>query len=62
MPAPPASSPLKPTKKVASGGVAASLTIIVVYVAGLLGLDVPAEVASAFTTLVGFGVAWKTGE
>lgn len=39
--------------KVKAGGVAGAVTILVVYVAGLAGLDVPAEVASAFTVVVG---------
>lgn len=34
------------------GGVAGSLTVILVWVVGMAGLDVPPEVASAFTTLV----------
>lgn len=38
--------------KVAAGGLAGGITIILVWVAGLAGLDVPPEVASAFTVLV----------
>lgn len=60
MPAPKARVSLAPVPKVANGGLAASLTVLMVYIVGLLGLDVPPEVASAFTTLVGFGVAWQT--
>lgn len=47
-----------PTQKVAAAGVAGSVTVIVVWIAGLLGLDVPPEVASAFTTVVAFGAGY----
>ena len=36
----------------AAGLVAGALTVIAVWIAGIAGLEVPAEVASAFTTLV----------
>lgn len=52
MPAPASRTSRAPVAKVAAAGVAGSVTVIVVYIAGLLGLDVPAEVASAFTVLV----------
>lgn len=51
---------LTPVRKVAVGGAAGAVTIIIVWVAGLLGLDVPAEVASAFTVLITFAVAYFT--
>lgn len=38
--------------KVQAAGWAGALTILLVWIAGLSGLDVPAEAASAFTTLV----------
>lgn len=47
-----------PTQKVAAAGAAGSLTVILVWIAGLLGLDVPPEVASAFTALVAFGAGY----
>lgn len=47
-----------PTQKVAAAGAAGSVTIILVWVAGLLGLDVPPEVASAFTALVAVGAGY----
>lgn len=40
--------------KVRAAGVAASLTVILVWVAGMVGVDVPPEVASAITTLFAF--------
>lgn len=56
----PSSSPPGPlpTTKVAAAGAAGSLTVLLVWVAGLLGLDVPAEAASAFTVLVGTTAAY----
>lgn len=50
--------PLKPEPKVAAGGAAGAVTIVLVYLASLAGLDVPPEVASAFTVLVSFGAAY----
>lgn len=47
-----------PTPKVAAAGVAGSVTVIVVYVAGLLGLDLPPEVASAFTAVLAFAAGY----
>jgi hypothetical protein len=44
--------------KVAAGGIAGSVTILLVWIAGLFGLDVPAEVASAFTVIVGAGAGY----
>jgi hypothetical protein len=32
--------------------IAGSITIVAVWLAGVVGVDVPAEVASAFTTIV----------
>lgn len=49
-----------PDRKVAVGGAAGAITIIVVWAVGLAGLDVPAEVASAFTVLVTFATSYFT--
>ena len=49
---------LAPTPKVAAAGVAGSVTILIVYVAGLLGLDIPPVVASALTTIIGTGAGY----
>jgi hypothetical protein len=35
-----------------AAGLSGSVTVLAVYLAGLAGLDIPAEVASAFTTIV----------
>ena len=47
-----------PQTKVIAGGAAGAASIILVYVAGLCGLDVPAEVASAVTVLLSTGAAY----
>ena len=49
---------IEPTQKVAAAGAAGSVTVIVVWIAGLLGLEVPPEVASAFTALISFGAGY----
>lgn len=51
-----------PTSKVVAGSVAGAVTVIVVWAASLAGLDVPAFVAAAFTTLVSFGASYLTRE
>lgn len=51
-------SKLAPTPKVASGTAAGSVTVMVVWVLGLVGLAVPATVAAALTVLFGFAAAW----
>ena len=53
---------MAPRPKVVAGGVAGALTVVVVYVAGLFGLDVPAEVASSFTVLVSFAAGYLKSE
>lgn len=53
----------KPKTKVAAGGVAGCLSIIVVWLLGQLGVEVPAEVAAAIATLIAVAVAPRhTGE
>lgn len=43
-----------PVPKVQAAGTAGAATILVVYVAGLAGIEMPAEVASALTALLAF--------
>lgn len=45
---------MSPQPKVVAGGVAGAFTILLVWVLGTLGVDVPAEASSAITTLVSF--------
>lgn len=48
--------PLHP--KVQASGVAGAVTVLLVYVASLAGVDVPSEVASAFTVVVSFAAGY----
>ena len=45
-------------RKVAAGAVAGAVTTIGVWIAGLQGLDVPPEIAAAFTTVFTAVVSW----
>ncbi|WP_157001417.1 hypothetical protein [Agromyces laixinhei] len=49
-----------PDRKVAVGGAAGAVTILVVWLVSFAGVEVPAEVASAFTVLVTFAAAYFT--
>lgn len=49
-----------PEPKVAAGGAAGAVTVLVVFIAGQLGLEVPPEAAAALTTLLAFGAGYLT--
>jgi hypothetical protein len=53
---------LTPTRKVAAGGVAGAATVILVWLAGMFGLEMPPEVAAALTVLLGTGAAYLRTE
>lgn len=44
--------------KVAAGGAAGAVTVVIVWLLGFANVDVPPEVASAFTTIITFGAGW----
>lgn len=48
--------------KVQAGGAAGAVTVLLVWLAGLAGLDIPAEVAAAITTLISTGAAYLKKE
>ncbi|WP_153008332.1 MULTISPECIES: hypothetical protein [Rhodococcus] len=48
----------KPTAKVAATGIAGSIAIVLIWVAGLAGIDMPAEVAAAITAIIAFGAGY----
>lgn len=48
----------EPYPKTAAAGVAGAATVVLVYVAGLFGLEVPVEVGSALTALIAFGASY----
>lgn len=49
-----------PQPKVLAGGVAGAVTVLLVYVVGLAGVDVPPEVAAAVTTVITFAAGYFT--
>lgn len=49
---------LTPQPKVVAGGVAGAVTVLLVYAFGLAGVDVPAEVAAAVTTVISFAAGY----
>lgn len=49
---------IKPTEKVQAGGYAGSAAIVLLWIAGQLGLDVPPEIAGAFVLLLSGAAAW----
>lgn len=52
----------RPRKKVVAGAVAGSATVVIVWLLGQFGVDVPPEVASALTVLLGSGAAYLKRE
>jgi putative flippase GtrA len=53
---------IAPTTKVAAGGVAGALTVMVVWILGLLHVPVPPEVASAMTVIISFVTSYFVRE
>ena len=49
---------IKPQPKVTAGAAGGAVGIIVVWVLGQFGLDVPAEVGGAFSTVGAFAGSW----
>lgn len=48
-----------PVRKVAAGGIAGAITVVLVWIASaVFKVDIPPEVASAITVIVGFIVAY----
>lgn len=51
-------STLKPIPKVVAGGIGSSIVVLLVWIAGEYGVQIPPEVASALTVLVGFAASY----
>ena len=49
---------LTPQPKVAAGGVAGAVAVVLIWVAGLFGLDVPAEVAGSVVVVLMFATSY----
>jgi hypothetical protein len=54
-------SPL-PTRKVGSGALAGAVSVILVWILSLFGVDMPAEVASAITLVLMFATSYFVPE
>lgn len=53
---------LLPTRKVGAGAGAGTLSVVLIAIAQATGVTLPAELASAITTLVTFAVSWIVRE
>jgi hypothetical protein len=51
-----------PSKKVSAAGAAGAATVLVVFIAGQFGLDVPPEAAAALTTLLATAAGYARRE
>lgn len=49
---------MTPSRKVGAGALAGATTIILVFILGSAGVDLPAEVASAVTTILTFATSY----
>lgn len=49
---------MKPTPKMQAVGVAGAAAVVLVWVAGLLGIDMPPEVAAALAVLLNFAAGY----
>ena len=53
---------MKPSVKIGSAALAAALSVVLVWAVSLAGVDVPALVASAFTTILSVGTGYMVPE
>ena len=51
-----------PTNKVGAGALAGAASVLAVWIMGTQGISVPAEAASAITTIFTFIVSWLVPE
>jgi hypothetical protein len=49
---------MKPVRKVGAAGLAGAVSVILVWVATLAGVEMPAEVAAAITAVLAFGAGY----
>ena len=52
----------KPTVKVGSGALAGAISVILVWVLSLFGIEVPGAIGAAFATVAGGATAWFVPE
>lgn len=53
---------MTPTRKITATGVSGAVAVVIVWALGLLGADVPAEVAAAIATICAFGAGYATSD
>lgn len=51
-----------PTRKVAAGSVGGAVGVILIFVLSQFGVEVPAEVAAAISTVLGFAMSYLVPE
>lgn len=51
-----------PTRKVGGGAIAGTISILLVWLLGVMGITLPPEVSSAVTTILSFAVSWLVPE
>ena len=51
-----------PGRKVTVGALAGATTVIAVWLLGMAGIDMPAEVAAAVTVIISFGLSYAVPE
>jgi uncharacterized membrane protein len=47
--------------KTAAAGIAGAVTLVIVFVLGQFGVEIPADVASAITVIIAFAAAYLKG-
>lgn len=53
---------MKPSEKISAAGLAGAVTVLVVFVAGAAGLEVPPGVAAALTSVLAVGAGYVKRE
>ena len=48
----------RPTQKVSAGALAGAISVVLVWVLSLFGVEVPGAVGAAIATIIGFVAAW----
>lgn len=52
----------KPTQKMAATGTAGAVSVVLVWAAGLAGVEVPPEVAAAGAVIIAWAAGWFKSE
>jgi hypothetical protein len=52
----------EPTNKILAAGIGGAVSVVLAWLLGVFGVDVPAEVAAAMTTIIAFAFGYMTKE